>query len=163
MKKWIFSLGVSFILIGLSVGVMQGNEHLLNYLLFISIVFLPLSCLVSAGAFYVALKAEEGDRKSIEIGKKYFDDHNNYRAQLSLVALLTAIGTALYFGWIMTAVMFATAVIIVLPAKGLLKKAASFEPSFGDETIEALRQDIEESTPALIIAGVALIPNGEDA
>lgn len=144
MKKWILSLGVSFTLIGLSVGVMRGNEHLLNYLLFASMVLLPLSCLVSAVAFYIALKAEEGDRESIEMGRKYVDDHNNWRAQLALVALLTAMGTALYFGWIMTAVMFAAAEIILLPAKGLMQRAARCEPSFGDQILDTLRQDVDE-------------------
>lgn len=144
MKRWILSLGISFTLIGLSIGVMLGNEHLLNYLLFASMVFLPLCCLVSASAFYIALKADEGERESIEMARRYVDDHNDWRAQLALVAQLTAMGTALYFGWIMTAVMFATAEIIALPAKGLMQRAARCEPSFGDETIDALRQDAEE-------------------
>ena len=144
MKKWIISLGVSFTLIGLSVGVILGNPHLMNYLLFASIVFLPLACMGFAGAFYVALMAEEGDKECIEIGRKSVKDYNRWRAQLFLVSILTATGTALYFGWIMTAVMFVVAYIIALPAKEFLKKAAGFEPSFGDQILDKLHQDIEE-------------------
>jgi len=141
MKEETISLGISLTLIALSIGVVLGNEHLLNYLLFASMVLLPLAFMGFAGAFYVALKAEQGDKECIEIGRKYVEGNNRWLAQIFLVSILTATGTALYYGWIMTAVMFVMAEIITRPAKGLMQRAARCEPSFGDETIDALRED----------------------
>jgi len=143
MKKWLISLAYSFTLIGLSLGVIQGNLNLMNYLLFASILLLLLCILFTAGAFYIAIMADEGDKGSIEDARKFMAEQVEWRARLFLIAILTATGTALYFGWIMTAVMFATAEIIALPVKGLMRRAAQCEPSFGDETLNAL-QDIEE-------------------
>ena len=106
-------------------------------------VLLPLSCLLFSASFYLALKADEGEKEAIDAAKKFIRSQNQWRGQVSLIAVIFATGTALYFGWIMTAVMFTTAKIIALPAKGLMQRAARCEPSFGDETIDALRQDAE--------------------